>query len=201
MTHSSLNMKFLLSELKNLTPTKPTIRLSELYTPRNTIDVGTGTGKNAIYLAKKGFDVTATDKSSESIYELQKFAEKENLPLKTLITDLKTDTPIFSDYNIVIFSFVLHYLRHHRSFALLQEAIGIAKVGDIHLISAMTTEGDFKSKNPDSYYPKPNELREYYTSQNWNIIEYCETESPARVLRPDGTPMSNLVAHLIAEKK
>jgi tellurite methyltransferase len=194
-------MKFLLSQLDTITPTPVVAHFVEKYTPRSVLDVGTGTGRNAIYLAQKGFIVTALDRDTESIAELQSFAQREQLPLTAIITHLKTYTPDFSNYNAVIFSNIFHYLKYNRATTLLQIAMSSAKIGDTHLISAITTNGDFYHAQPNAYYPKLGQLREYYEINNWHIVEYKEIELPARMKNTDGSPMRNIVAQLIAEKK
>lgn len=78
--------------------------------------------------------------------------------------------------------------------------MGEAKVGDVHIVSAMTTFGDFYQIKPDAYYPKPNELKTFYGQNNWRIIEHSEREGIARAKKQDGTVMNNLMVELVAEK-
>lgn len=194
-------MKFLLSQLKQIEPTPPIATFADKYAPRSVLDIGTGTGRNAIFLAGRGFTVTATDKDAESADEIQTFAKKERLPLVVHVADLKTDTPAFSEFRAILFSFVLHYLKRGRAETLLRQAMDTANQQDVHVISAVTTDGDFFQQNPDSYYPQPGMLADMYRSAGWKIVEYTETESPMRAKRSDGTHMRNTISHLIAEKE
>lgn len=52
------------------------------------LDLASGDGRNSIYLAKKGFDVTAADFSIEALKRLESFANKEDVSLKTALFDL-----------------------------------------------------------------------------------------------------------------
>lgn len=52
------------------------------------LDIACGDGKNAIYLAKKGFDVTAVDFSDEAINRVEKYADFEQAKLTTKRLDL-----------------------------------------------------------------------------------------------------------------
>lgn len=52
------------------------------------LDLASGDGRNSIYLAKKGFNVTAADFSIEALKRLESFANKEDVSLKTALFDL-----------------------------------------------------------------------------------------------------------------
>jgi len=65
------------------------------------LDLGCGQGRDAIALAKLGFAVTGIDNSEVGIEQLNKIAEKENLPLKGLVED------IYSYSNFDAFDFIL----------------------------------------------------------------------------------------------
>lgn len=59
--------------------------------PCNALDVGCGFGTHAIFLSKKGFDVTAFDISEKAIAVAQKRAEKEKVRVDFFVGDaLKT---------------------------------------------------------------------------------------------------------------
>lgn len=54
------------------------------------LDVGCGQGRDAIALAKLGFEVTGIDYSKVGIEQLNTIAKKENLPLTGLVADIFT---------------------------------------------------------------------------------------------------------------
>ena len=72
------------------------------------LDVACGDGRNAIYLAKLGFDVEAIDFSEEAIQRLNFFAEKENISVSTAVVDFSTDGlgDLEKTYDVVIIN---HY--------------------------------------------------------------------------------------------
>lgn len=193
-------MKFLLSQSETSQPALLIKKFCELYSKRLVLDVGTGSGRNAIYLAQQGFMVTAIDREEESVAELQEFLKTNPLPMVAKVLDLKTETPIFSKYDAVIFFNILHYFKYQRGQFLLQRAVGEAKAGDVHIMSAMTTVGDFYKINPNSYYLKPNELKNFYEQSGWKVVVYLEKEIIARAKHKDGTPMQNVVSLVITEK-
>ena len=53
------------------------------------LDLGSGEGRNALFLAECGFDVTAVDISEAGIRKLQDAASKKNLDVRTEISDMR----------------------------------------------------------------------------------------------------------------
>jgi len=61
---------------------------------KDVIDIGCGYGRNSIFLAKEGFNVTAVDSSKEALQIMQENARKENLNIRTIVSDdRKVDVP------------------------------------------------------------------------------------------------------------
>ncbi|MEF9934311.1 MAG: methyltransferase domain-containing protein [Clostridium sp.] len=52
------------------------------------LDLASGDGRNSIYLAKNGFNVTAVDFSIEALKRLEKFANNEDITVKTALCDI-----------------------------------------------------------------------------------------------------------------
>lgn len=69
--------------------------------------LGSGEGRNAVFLAKKGYLVTAVDYSKVGIRKTELLAEKNGVKLKTVLDDLKNYIPEKEKYDAVI-SIFLH---------------------------------------------------------------------------------------------
>jgi len=55
------------------------------YAPKgNVLDIGSGEGRNSIFLARKGFNVTAIDKIPEGLEKIEKTCKKRKLLIKTV---------------------------------------------------------------------------------------------------------------------
>lgn len=52
------------------------------------LDLGCGLGRHAVYMAQKGFDVTAADLSDLGIIHLNEWAAKEKLAVKTTVCNM-----------------------------------------------------------------------------------------------------------------
>lgn len=52
------------------------------------LDLGCGLGRHSVYMASKGFDVTAVDLSDYGVNNLKVWAEKENLHIDTVVCNM-----------------------------------------------------------------------------------------------------------------
>ena len=75
--------------------------------------LGEGEGRNAIFLAKKGFDVTAIDASDIGLSKLEQRAKEENLNIKTICIDLN-DWNTNEKYDVIVASY-LHMYKEDRA--------------------------------------------------------------------------------------
>lgn len=77
--------------------------------PYRLLDIGCGEGKDAVFFAKCGYDVTAFDVSEQGIEKAKKLADYNNVDVnffKADIFDWRPDT----DFDVIFSSGVLHFL-------------------------------------------------------------------------------------------
>lgn len=68
------------TEKYGMTPTHSEVLNAMNYiTPGKVLDLGCGNGRNSLYLANKGFDVTAWDKNPNSLSNVQRIRDAEGL--------------------------------------------------------------------------------------------------------------------------
>lgn len=78
--------------------------------PGKTLDLGCGNGRNSVWLAAKGFDVTAWDKNPNSINNLQTIKAAEGLDnLEIAINDLNT-LSFDGHYDFILSTVVMMFL-------------------------------------------------------------------------------------------
>jgi SAM-dependent methyltransferase len=154
------------------------------------LDLATGEGRNAIYLATRGFDVDAVDVSSESVTRARARARRLGAPIRAVVGNVEDGTYILpiETYDVVA---VFNYL-HRPLFSDIREGL---KPGGVVIYQTFTTkqlELEGGPRNPD-YLLKPGELAEVFA--DWEILryrEYVENEGP-------GNP-SRALAGIIAKK-
>ena len=74
------------------------------------VDMGCGEGRDSIFLAKRGFNVTAIDVSRSAVKRAKKWSKREGLPIEFLVADV-THLPIRNDtYDLAINVACLHMM-------------------------------------------------------------------------------------------
>ena len=83
-------------------------------TPGRALDVATGTGRNALYLAARGFQVDAVDVSKAALEQARAEAAKRGLTVNFTQTDLAEATFPPAVYGLIVnFNFLDRSLRNH----------------------------------------------------------------------------------------
>lgn len=168
------------------------------------IELGAGQGRNALELAKKGFQVTAVDISQVGVDSMNKKAQELGFPnFHAKVLDSREALATDEEYDLIVSTFMLHHLSREDAEKLITKIKERTKKGGINAIATFTVEGDFaKSPNAkDRFYPRLGEVRELYESDGWEIIKYGEKKRKSGQIKPDGSPMFNIRAEIIAKKK
>ena len=168
-------------------------------TSGSVLELGAGEGRNSLFLAQQGFDVTAQDQAKVGIDKIRKQAAERGLNIHAEVGDARTALAD-GNFDIIVSTFMLHHLSRQEALALIQRIQDCTNVEGLNAIAAFTNDGDFYNEKPDTskFYPHKNELRELY--EGWEIVNYTELRSTAQKKKSDGSPMFNTAARLLAKK-
>jgi tellurite methyltransferase len=149
------------------------------------LDIATGEGRNAVFLAKKGFRVDGVDISTVGLRKAKRLAAENGVKVQTINADLKKYTIKPETYSVIMNFFFLQR-------NLFPQIIGGLKKGGVVIFESHTLD-QLKLKNDSRTWEKefllePGELKKAFSSLE--ILAYEETN--------DG---QNAVARLIARKK
>lgn len=86
--------------------------ISLLKNHKKLLCLGEGEGRNALFFAKNGFEVSAIDASNLGLEKLENRAKKEKLDIKTVCMDLN-DWIVLEKYDVIVVSY-LHMFRNER---------------------------------------------------------------------------------------
>jgi len=139
--------------------------------PKNAkvLDMGCGDGRNTIPLLRVGFNVTAVDISRVGISKLEILAQKENLKVKTVISDMSLF--VFPHkYDLIISQGCLHFLNRSNWEIMLSRFKSYTKVGGFNAITVFTDKVDAPPDLADICvgFFKEKELFTHYS--DWEIL-------------------------------
>ncbi|MBL7636427.1 MULTISPECIES: tellurite resistance methyltransferase TehB [Atlantibacter] len=167
-------------------------------TPGRVLDLGCGNGRNSLYLAANGFDVTAWDKNPMSIANLQRVAEAEGLnTLQSDVRDLNT-LKFDGEYDFILSTVVMMFLEPTTIAGLIDNMQRCTKRGGYNLIVAAMDTEDFPCTVGFPFAFREGELSGYYAG--WEIVKY--NEEPGELHRTDeaGNRIKLRFATLLARK-
>lgn len=162
------------------------------------LELGAGQGRNALFLASRGFEVTAQDLSTIGTDSIAKQAAKHNLGVKIERGDVRMFNPQ-KNFDIVVSTYLLHHLSSEEASELIRRMQAHTNPGGLNAISVFTRNGDFYTPGTDRFYPDTNEMKRIYA--DWDILEYEEKEGDTAEKKPDGTQMKVVTARLLARKR
>lgn len=169
----------------------------ESLSPGKALDLGCGQGRNALFLAQHGFEVTAVDQNELALEILQSIVEQEDLEMTVGLYDINSAN-LKQSYDLVVSTVVLMFLQADRIPAIIRNMQDQTNPGGYNLIvCAMDTE-DYPCQVPFSFTFKEGELADYY--KDWELVKY--NENPGHLHRRDenGNRIALRFATMLAKK-
>ena len=131
-----------------------------------------GEGRNAVYLAQNGFDVTGVDISEVAIEKCNRLAEERNTAVNAVVADL-------TDYDMGKGQFDLITKFYYYEPSIFPQIIDALKPGGMFILEQFSIDhlkyrenSGFGPRNPD-YLIKPNELLDHFKSLR--VLYYEDT--------------------------
>jgi tellurite methyltransferase len=153
------------------------------------LDIAMGEGRNALYLATRGFDVDGVDWDSERVSRARAAARRLGAPIRALLGNVEDGTYIIpiETYNVIA---VFNYL-HRPIFKDIRD--GLVPGGVVVYQTYTAEQANLgRPKNPD-YLLETGELKERFAG--WEVLAYREFTGPSR----RGGP-SRAIAGIVARK-
>ncbi|WDP92180.1 MAG: methyltransferase domain-containing protein [Desulfobacter sp.] len=134
------------------------------------LDVGCGEGKNAIFLASKGFVVDAFDISGAGIEKLNRLAVKNRVNVSAWVQDLR-DYSFNKDYDVITSHGTLHFVAAQDWKKFILEAKEKTKSRGIHIMQIFTNRIPASPDIEPFVKGLANEGELFKLYEDWEIIE------------------------------
>ena len=174
------------------------LHAAELIAPGRALDLGCGSGRNSLYLAARGFDVTAWDRNPMSIGTLRDIAAKEGLGgMKIAEKDLN-QLAFDGEYDLILSTVVMMFLEPRTIPGLIANMQRCTAPGGWNLIVAAMDTGDFPCTVGFPFAFKAGELRGYY--EGWRFARYNEDVGELHRTDADGNRIKLRFATMLAQR-
>ena len=165
--------------------------------PLKVLDIGCGEGKDAVFLARNGYQVSAFDLTDSGLEKGRLLAEKCNTYVDFFKADIKDFRPT-QDYDIIFSSGVFHFIPPELRAEIIESLQQHTKVNGLHTINVFVEKAFVKEgpgKDKDRYRWKSGELFTHYS--DWLIHKMDEEIFDCN---SGGIPHKHSMDLMIAEK-
>jgi tellurite methyltransferase len=153
---------FCLKVLEILPPTRP-LRL---------LDIGCGEGRNAVFFARNGYQVTAFDLAESGIHKTRRLAQEAGVPIEAFQANL-LEYRLTQPFDVIFCHGCLHYVPPEMRAALLHNYRDFTNPGGLNVLSAFVKK-PFIPPAPDAEpTAHPWLSGELFTHYHDWLIEFC----------------------------
>jgi len=171
--------------------------------PGRVLDLGCGDGRNALYVARRGFEVEAVDTAASAIARLQAAAQRENLAIAARVDDVRTLSYPPGRYGLIVANTILDHLERSADDWLVPLITRALAPGGVLFASVFTTRdpGCTGVGRPSAtarfvrHYYEPGELARLFAGLT--VVRYVEQHL---VDKAHGRPHRHQIARLTARK-
>ena len=140
------------------------VQTASVLTPGRALDLACGTGRNALWLAERGWDVTAVDGAPTAIETLRSRATERGLKINAVVADLEKDQFEIEPARWDLVAICYYLQRNLFEPAKRGVAPGGVLISIVHRNEPGEPDGPFRLR--------PGQLEEYFTG--WEILHHRE---------------------------
>lgn len=165
--------------------------------PLKMLDIGCGEGKDAVFFARNGYQVTAFDISEAGIEKTKRLAEQSGVYIDVFKADI-LDYRLDDDYDIIFSSGVLHYLKPDYRIEILDNYKRFTNPNGLHVFNVFVDKPFIApppEKEPLAFKWYSGELLSHY--RDWFIKDSSEVVFDCN---SSGIPHQHAMSNIIAQK-
>ena len=174
------------------------LRMRPPVKPYKVLDIGCGEGKDAVFLARNGYRVSAIDIAENGLEKGRILAEKCHTHVDFFKADI-SDYRLTEKYDIILSSGVFHFLRPEIREEVTDNLKKFTNEGGIHALNVFVSKPYLKrsgQKKGNRYEWKSGELLTYY--HDWHLHRIDEELFDCN---SGGVPHQHCMDIMVAEKR
>lgn len=160
--------------------------------PGKALDVGMGQGRNSVFLAELGWEVTGFDISEVGVRQARETANRRGLKIDAQVGDVDKFDYGKERWDLVVGMYMHHYLTRNA-----EKVVASLKPGGILVVEGIHRDIDKDSLQGERYGHRSNELPKVF--ERLRVLFYQDTVAPADWEKSGGKPVP--VVRLIAVKE
>jgi 2-polyprenyl-3-methyl-5-hydroxy-6-metoxy-1,4-benzoquinol methylase len=161
-------------------------------TPGKALDIGMGQGRNSMFLAALGWEVTGFDISEVAVKQAKETAEKRGLKINATVGDVDKFDYGKERYDLIVGMYMHEYLNRNA-----KKVMAALKPGGIVVVEGIQRDINKQNLTGDKYGYFPNELPKIFGALRVRYYEDTVTQSDWD--RSGGKPVP--VVRLLAAKE
>ncbi|MFK4303403.1 tellurite methyltransferase [Paenibacillus sp. RC254] len=161
------------------------------------LDIGCGEGKDAVFFARNGYDVTAFDVSDAGIEKTKRLAEKTGVHVNVFKADI-LDYRLDTHFDVIFSSGVLHYIKPEFRKEIFENYKQYTNPNGLHFLNVFVNKPFIApppEKEPNAYKWYSGELLAHY--HDWFIEDSSEAIFDCN---SSGIPHKHAMTNIFAQK-
>jgi tellurite methyltransferase len=155
------------------------------------LDLGCGEGRDSVYFASCGFDVTGLDVSAAGIAKAERLAEERGVAVRWLCRSM-LDVPVTGRFDLIYSCGSIHHVPREERGRLFRRLRTLTRPRGLHAHIVFTDVIVYAEKEEEIDYFAPGELAGVYA--DWLTLRY---EDGRICCSQDGVPHSHSVERLV----
>jgi len=144
----------------------------QVVSPGDALDMGCSNGRNALYLAERGFRVTAVDVNPSALGQLQSIVSQEGISTLTPRLYDISDASLDADYDFIACTVTLMFIDPSRVSAVLADMQRRTRTSGHNLIVCAMDSPDYPCPVNFPFTFRPGQLDAVY--EGWELVKYNE---------------------------
>jgi tellurite methyltransferase len=171
-------------------------QVSELLPPRaRVVDLGCGEGRDSVFFAARGFQVTGVDASSAGLAKAERFAREQGVWVRWVLGDM-AELALEGPYDLIYSLGTIHYVERPARPALFRRLQALSAPAGYHAHVVFTDRTIYPEKGEVIDYFTPGELADLFAG--WHLRH---AEAGLIPCKQDGRPHQHSIEGIIAQAR